>query len=90
MSICRARSNPPGASVAASAAVSADEARQSALREQTRAAKVGVSLVLEGVTDEGIDELLQMAGHLANTCHGAVLQAPTGFHMLDAKGQEVD
>ena len=81
---------PSGASAPVSAARSADKGRQAALQGQARAAKVGVSLVLEGVTDERINDLLQMAGHLASTCNGAVLESPTGFHLLDATGQKVD
>lgn len=81
---------PAGASAAASTAVSADGTKQAALQEHARDANVGVSLVLEGVTDDGVDELLKMASHLARACSGAVLEAPTGFHRLDAQGQEVE
>jgi hypothetical protein len=64
--------------------------RQVELEARARDAKLGVSLVLEGVSDDGVNELIAMAGHLAQACGGAVLEAPTGFHELDKSGQEVE
>lgn len=76
-------------SAPASAPVSAEEARQAALKEQARGAKVGISLVLQGVNPESFDDLGKVVFHLASTCGGAILEAPSGFHRLDAQGQEV-
>jgi hypothetical protein len=68
----------------------AADARQVELEAGARAAKVGISLVLEGVSDDGVKELMAMSGHLAQTCGGAVIEAPTGFHRIDASGREIE
>jgi hypothetical protein len=66
------------------------DTRKVELEARARDAKLGVSLVLEGVSDDGVNELIAMAGHLARACGGAVLEAPTGFHELDTSGQVVE
>jgi hypothetical protein len=68
----------------------AGDTRQVELEARARDAKLGVSLVLEGISDDGVNELIAMAGHLAQACGGAVLEAPTGFHELDTSGREVE
>ena len=71
----------------ASAPISAEEAGQAALKAQARDAKVGISLVLEGVNPQSYDDLGMVIFHLVTTCGGAIVEAPDGFQRLDAQGQ---
>ena len=80
---------PAPPSAAASAPVPAEEARQTALKAQARDAKVGISLVLEGVNPQSYDDLGMVVFHLVTTCGGAIVEAPDGFQRLDAQGQPV-
>ncbi len=75
---------------ASSTSNSASDRRQLELEARAREAKLGISLVLEGVSAAGINELMAMASHLALGCRGAVVEAPSGFHQLDEAGHEIE
>jgi hypothetical protein len=56
-------------------------------QEKIKEAKVGVSLVLEGVSEPGVRMQEGVAAHLAKACGGAVLETPAGFRELGKGGK---
>jgi len=56
-------------------------------RQRIQDAKMGVSLVLEGVNEPGITMQEAVAAHLAKECGGAYLETPSGFYELDREGK---
>jgi hypothetical protein len=57
-------------------------------QEKIKIAKMGVSLVLEGVNERGIRMQENVATHLAKACGGAFLETPSGFRELDKDGKD--
>ena len=57
-------------------------------QRRIRDAKMGVSLVLEGVSEPGVKMQESVAVHLAKACGGALLETPAGFRELDKDGRD--
>jgi hypothetical protein len=57
-------------------------------QDKIKDAKMGVSLVLEGVSEPGIRMQESVAAHLAKACGGALLETPSGFRELGKDGKD--
>ena len=67
------------------------EAEAKALKlyqDKVKSAKMGVSLVLEGVGEPGMKMQERVAVHLAKACGGAFLETPSAFRELDKDGKD--
>lgn len=68
--------------------ISAEARAHAVYRTRVQNAKMGVSLVLEGSNELGMDLQEGVARHLARVCGGALLEMPNGFHELDKDGKD--
>jgi hypothetical protein len=57
-------------------------------QEKIKESKMGVSLVLEGVSEPGVKMQESVAVHLAKACGGALLETPAGFREIDKDGKD--